>query len=172
MAEIEMGAGPVESLAAAHDFDDAYPALFRDAYRVAFRLLGDREDAADVAQESCARACARWGGLVRKGEPGPWVVRVAGNLAIDRWRRRRTAAAHTLPFAVAANVPDRVDLHRALDQLSRRQREVIVLRYFADLSEAAVADALHCSVGSVKTHASRALASLRSTLADPDEETR
>ncbi len=172
MAEIEVGAGAVEPAVSARDFDDAYPGLFRDAYRVAFRLLGDREDAADVAQESCARACVRWSGLVRKGEPAPWVVRVAGNLAIDRWRRRRTAATHKLPVAVAANVPDRVDLHRALEKLSRRQREVIVLRYFADLSEAAVADALGCSVGSVKTHASRALASLRSTLAGPEEENR
>ena len=48
---------------------------------------------------------------------------------------------------------------------------MIVLRYFADLPEAAVADALGCSVGSVKTHASRGLAALRTALADPDEET-
>jgi RNA polymerase sigma-70 factor (sigma-E family) len=164
MAEIEVGAAPVEPVAAARDFDDAYPGLFRDAYRVAFRLLGHREDAADVAQEACARACVRWRRLLQGGDPTPWVVRVAGNLAIDRWRRRRTAAAHVPPVAVADGVPERVDLHRALAALSTRQREVIVLRYFADLPEAAVADALGCSVGSVKTHASRALASLRAAL--------
>ena len=171
MNEIEVRAEPPSVAAAPRDFDDAYPALFRDAYRVAFRLLGDREDAADVAQEACARACVRWRRLTRGGDPTPWVVRVAGNLAIDRWRRRRTAASHVVPVAPVLGLPDRVDLHRALDALSRRQREVIVLRYFADLPEAAVADALGCSVGSVKTHASRGLAALRAALADPDEET-
>src|SRR5579862_2612360 len=154
MSEIEVRVEPPAVAPAARDFDDAYAPLFRDAYRVAFRLLGDREDAADAAQEACARACVRWRRLTRGGDPTPWVVRVAGNLAIDRWRRRRTAAAHSVPLAIAAGVPDRVDLHRALDTLSSRQREVIVLRYFADLSETAVADALGCSVGAVKTHAS------------------
>lgn len=168
MNEIEVRVEPPDVAPATRDFDDAYPALFRDAYRVAFRLLGDREDAADTAQEACARACVRWRRLTRTGDPTPWVVRVSGNLAIDRWRRRRTAAAHVLPVAVAAGVPDRVDLHRALDGLSQRQREVIVLRYFADLPEAAVAEALGCSVGAVKTHASRGLAALRTALADEE----
>ena len=170
MTETEVGAGPFEPSAAARDFDEAFPALFRDAYRVAYRLLGDREDAADAAQEACARACVRWRRLSRAGDPTPWVVRVAGNLAVDRWRRRRTAATHPLPAAPPGTTPDRVDLHRALGTLSRRQREVIVLRYFADLSEVATAETLHCSVGAVKTHSSRALASLRAALTPRDEE--
>jgi RNA polymerase sigma-70 factor (sigma-E family) len=172
MSDTEVRSEPPGVDAAARDFDDLYPALFRDAYRVAYRLLGDREDAADAAQEACARACVRWGRIVRNGDPTPWVVRVAGNLAIDRWRRRRTAASHVEPPVTASDIPDRVDLHRALRKLSKRQREVIVLRYFADLPEAAVADALGCSVGTVKTHASRALASLRSELGDEAEEER
>jgi RNA polymerase sigma-70 factor (sigma-E family) len=170
MSDIEVRVEPPDLASATRDFDDAYPAMFRDAYRVAYRLLGDREDAADAAQEACARACVRWRRLTRAGDPTPWVVRVAGNLAIDRWRRRRTAASHPLPAPASSDLPDRVDLHRALDRLSRRQREVIVLRYFGDLPEAAVADALGCSVGAVKTHASRGLASLRAALADSDEE--
>ena len=169
MTEIEVGAGPLAPSATARDFDEAFPALFRAAYRVAYRLLGDREDAADAAQEACARACVRWRRLVRGGDPAPWVVRVAGNIAIDQWRRRRTAASHPLPGAASTTTPDRVDLHRALHKLSRRQREVIVLRYFADLPEAAVAEALGCSVGAVKTHASRAMAALRSELAPSEE---
>jgi RNA polymerase sigma-70 factor (sigma-E family) len=171
MNDIGVHVEPPSVAPATRDFDDAYPALFHDAYRVAFRLLGDREDAADTAQEACARACVRWRRLTRSGDPMPWVVRVAGNLAIDRWRRRRTAAAYVMPLVATPGVPDRVDLHRALDALSRRQREVIVLRYFADQSEAAVADALGCSVGAVKTHASRGLAALRTALADHEEET-
>src|SRR5207245_4981733 len=116
MSEIEVRVDPPDLSSAARAFDDAYPALFRAAYRVAYRLLGDREDAADAAQEACARACVRWRRLVRGGDPTPWVVRVAGNLAIDRWRRRRTAASHSLPVAASAVPPDRVDLHRALDR--------------------------------------------------------
>jgi RNA polymerase sigma-70 factor (sigma-E family) len=172
MSDIEVRVEPPDVTSVTRDFDHAYPALFRDAYRVAYRLLGNREDSADAAQEACARAYVRWRRLTRSGDPAPWVVRVAGNLAIDRWRRRRTAAAHPLPAPASSETPDRVDLHRALDTLSQRQREVIVLRYFADLPERAVADALGCSVGSVKTHASRAIASLRTALADPDEENR
>lgn len=171
MNDIEVRVEPPD-VAPPRDFDDAYPALFRDAYRVAFRLLGDREDAADVAQEACARACVRWRRLTRTGDATPWLVRVAGNLAIDRWRRRRTAASHALPAQTSTAIPDRVDLHRALGTLSRRQREVIVLRYFADLPEAEVAETLGCSVGSVKTHASRGLAALRAALADPEEDPR
>jgi RNA polymerase sigma-70 factor (sigma-E family) len=170
MTEIEVDAALIDATAGALDFDSAFPALFAGAYRVAFRLLGNREDAADIAQEACARACVRWRRLSRGGDPTPWVVRVAGNLAIDRWRRRRTVATHPLPVAVATTTPERVDLHRALAELSGRQREVIVLRYFADLSEATVAEALGCSVGTVKQHASRALASLRATLTPRDEE--
>jgi len=171
MREIELSAEPIAAASATRDFDECFPALFRDAYRVAYRLLGDREDAADTAQEACARACMRWRRLTRSGDPTPWVARVAGNLAIDRWRRQRTAARHSVPVTEPTTTPDRVDLHRALDTLSRRQREVIVLRYFADLPEAAVAEELGCSTGTVKTHTSRALASLRTTLAPTSEET-
>jgi RNA polymerase sigma factor (sigma-70 family) len=59
-----------------------------------------------------------------------------------------------------------LDLQRALDRLSTRQREVVVLRYVADLSEADVARVLGCSVGSVKTHASRGLTTLRAVMGE------
>lgn len=153
----------------ARTFDDAFPDLFRAGYRVAFRLLGDREDASDVAQEACARACARWERLVRRGDPTPWVIHVSGNLAIDRWRRRRTESGHRPRAELADGIPDRVDLHRALAALPRRQREVVVLRFVADLREADVADVLGCGIGTVKTHASRGLAALRAAL-DAHEE--
>ena len=80
---------------------------------------------------------------------------VSGNLAIDRWRRSRRARAHEAAF-VAATLdpgPDRVDLYRALDALPRRQREVVVLRYLADLPEAEVAEVIGCSLGTVKSNA-------------------
>ncbi len=154
------------------DFDDAFPELFRAAYRVAFRLLGSREDAADCAQEACARACADWPKLIRTGNPAPWTVRVSSNLAIDRWRHaRRTTSRHAGASLVELQPdPARLDLYRALDRLPRRQREIIVMRHLADLSEAAVAELIGCSVGTVKSNASRARAALR-TLLTIEEET-
>jgi RNA polymerase sigma-70 factor (sigma-E family) len=150
----------------AADFDLAYPNLFRAAYRVAFRLVGNRDDASDIAQEACARAYARWRKIGQLDSPEAWVSRVSGNLAIDAWRRRGTAAKHAPTLAREATVDhDRVDLHRALGALPRRQRQVVMLRYLADLPEAQVAATLGFSVGTVKSHASRGLAALRSTLA-------
>ena len=151
------------------EFDAEFESLWSRAYGVAYVVLGDRSESEDVAQETLARALVRWKKVSAYAEP--WVVRVAGNLAIDQWRRRRTAAGHEVQPAMPTGTPDRVDLHRALDALPRRQREVVVLRYFADLSEAAVASALGCSVGTVKTHNSRALATLRAALDPRDEET-
>ena len=147
-------------------FDEMFPDLFRSAYKVAFRLLGSREDAADCAQEACARVCADWAKLARGGSPLPWVVRVSSNLAIDRWRKARRARTQEAAL-VASTVdpePERVDLYRALDALPRRQREVVVLRYLADMSEADVAEVIGCSLGTVKSNAARGRAALRAVL--------
>jgi len=149
------------------DFDAAFPNLAALAYRVAFRLLGDRAEAEDVAQEALARAFVRWRRVHEF--PEAWVVRVATNLTLDRLRRRQRSAAlrasgRPAPFApsVGSLVPERLDLARQLAGLPRRQREVVALRYLADLSEADVARTLSCSTGSVKRHAHRGLAALRS----------
>src|SRR5580698_1382531 len=95
-------------------FEEAFPDLFRLAYRVSFRLLGDRGDAEDAAQEALARAHVRWHKLAER--PEGWVVTVATNLAIDRiGRRRRPPTLGTEPIAlVDAHLPERVDLARAL----------------------------------------------------------
>jgi RNA polymerase sigma-70 factor (sigma-E family) len=153
-------------------FDELFPELFRSAYRIAFRLSGSREDAADCAQEACARACADWAKLTRAGSPLPWVVRVSSNLAVDRWRKGRRARAYGGSPAVATLDPDpeRLDLYRALDTLPRRQREVVVLRHLADMSEADVASVLGISTGAVKSNASRARATLRAVLTIDEDE--
>ena len=146
------------------DFDAAFPALAAIANRVAFRILGDRSDAEEVTQEALARAYARWSSVA--GHAEPWVATVAANLAIGRWRKRRP----TVPFSPEhGGVVDAVELERlglvtALRQLPKRQREVVVLRYLADLSEAEVAAQLSTSVGTVKQHAHRGLARLRSEM--------
>ncbi|HEY3673150.1 MAG TPA: SigE family RNA polymerase sigma factor [Acidimicrobiia bacterium] len=155
-------------------FEEAFEDLYVRAYGVAYQLLGRRSEAEDVAQETMARAFVRWRKI--RGYAEAWVVRVAGNLAIDGWRRRQKIETDADAGSRGATSPgpdgQRVDLHRALGKLSRRQREVIVLRFLADLPEADVAKALGCSVGSVKQHASRGLATLRTSMSvdDPDDD--
>jgi RNA polymerase sigma-70 factor (sigma-E family) len=149
-------------------FDDRFDELAAIAYRVAYRLLGEREEASDVAQEALSRAYARWRTV--GGYCEPWVARVAGNLAISRWRRRRPTLpitdSHVVSTADPADIAlERYGLVQTLRRLPRRQREVVVLRYLADLSERDVARVLKTSTGSVKQHAHRALARLRTELA-------
>ncbi len=147
------------------DFDSRFVELHRAAYRVAYKVLGDRDEAQDIAQEALARGLARW----RTVQPYavPWVSRVAANLAIDRVRRdRRTSLPAREGALLDPDAAERVDLQRALLALPRRQRDVVVLRYLLDLSEQTVADALGVSTGSIKTHASRGLAALRVSLGE------
>lgn len=150
-------------------FDEAFPRLFSDAYRVAYRLLGDRSEAEDVAQEACARAYSRWSSVHDYAEP--WCVRVAGNLALDLLRARTRAVRRNerltqdaAPAPGSSSVDDRLDLYAALAKLPRRQRDVVVLRYLGDQSEQQTAATLGLSTGSVKTHASRGLAKLREVM--------
>lgn len=143
------------------DFDNEFPIQWSRAYGVGYVVLGDRAEAEDIAQEALARAFTRWDRIADYA--GPWVVRVAGNLALDRVRRRR----RTIPPG-RAEVPGpdglRVDLQAALLRLPKRQRECVVLRHLADLPEADVARVLGCSVGTVKTHTSRGLSALRGAM--------
>lgn len=157
------GVIPVENGGRMRSFDDTAEGMFERAYLVAFRILGDRMEAQDIGQEALARAFVRWPRVEDHAEA--WVSTVAANLAITVWRRRlrqgrlltpQEESDHSENLAVA-----RADLVTALRGLPRRQREVVVLRYLADLPEAAVGEALGCSIGTVKTHASRGLAALR-----------
>lgn len=152
-------------------FEEVFPGLFRDAYRVAYRLLGDRSEAEDVAQEACARTYSRWSSV--HDHAAPWCVRVASNLALDLLRARtravrrneRLLAEQATTHPASDQRLDRLDLYAALHDLPRRQRDTVVLRYIGDLSEQQTAAALGVSVGSVKTHASRGLARLREVIA-------
>jgi RNA polymerase sigma-70 factor (sigma-E family) len=162
-------AGHLMSSPAPSTFELAFEELYRLAYRVAFRILGDRGDSEDVAQETLARAMIRWEQLQER--PEGWITRVAVNLAIDRTRRRkRHLVSPATPIGIVdPHIGERGDLVSALRRLSRRQREVVVLRYLGDMSEAQVAAELGCSVGAVKSHGSRGLATLRRTLTEPPQ---
>ena len=144
---------------------------YRCAYRAAYRLLGARSEAEDVAQEAVARALLRWPSI--QGHVDAWSTRVAINLALDRHKRRARERHGVPPSGSAPNADGqrevRLDLVSALRRLPRRQREVVTLRYIGDLTQEQVAEMLGCSVGTVKQHASRGLTALRDRLG-PDIE--
>jgi RNA polymerase sigma-70 factor (sigma-E family) len=145
--------------------------------RLGYALTGDRWLAEDLAQTALAGACAAWGRVRRADDPDAYVRRILINASNRRFRRRRPAEeAWRLPEAPladpAALAGQRSDLMTALRGLPPRQRAVIVLRYWGDLSDAQVAALLGCSEGTVRSQAWRALAKLRVSAALVDGESR
>jgi RNA polymerase sigma-70 factor (ECF subfamily) len=153
------------------DFDAFFLAGLSAALRLAQRITGDRTSAEDVAAEAFARAFAHWDRVGSLAYREAWVLKVASNLAIDLVRRRRPALPSARPERdPAGQVALRLTLVQAVRSLPRAQREALVLRYLADLSEAEVAAALGVSDGTVKSHVHRAREALRSRLGtDPEE---
>jgi RNA polymerase sigma-70 factor (sigma-E family) len=135
--------------------------------RLAYGLTGDLGHAEDVAQAAFARAYASWSRVARMGDPDAYVRKIVINENLSRFRKRRVAedlvgAVPEGPGQPAADARSESEaLLRALRKLGPRQRAVIVARYWMDMSEAETAAALNCSVGTVKSQASRALATLR-----------
>jgi RNA polymerase sigma-70 factor (sigma-E family) len=142
--------------------------------RTAYLMVGDRGDAEDIAQECMLRLARKWPRVRKMEHPGAYARRVMVSLVLDgrHQRARRTLELATTAPELAAGINDqlvasidlRADLIWALRGLSPRHRAVLVLRYFSDLPEAEVATILGCSVGTVKSSASRALTQLRQTL--------
>jgi RNA polymerase sigma-70 factor (sigma-E family) len=153
---------------------DCSPRLFRTAL-----LLAGQDEAAaeDLLQLALERAYRHWGRVCRSGEPERYVRRILANASNDRWRRAirrperplRPEDAGPVAEDQADTIAERDFLMRTLAALPPRQRTVLVLRYFNDLPEAEIADALGCSVGTVKSHVSRGLARLRD-IAEPGTE--
>jgi len=142
----------------------------RALLRTAFLLTGDAHLAHDLLQTALVKTWSRWPGI-RDEESGPAYVRaVMATTSVAWWRRRWRAEVPTsaLPERSAGDAYDGVDqrdeIGRALAGLTSRQRATVVLRFYEDLSEAEVARVLGCSVGTVKSTTSRALATLRATL--------
>src|ERR1700749_1935506 len=156
--------------------DEEFDAFMRGRWpamvRLGYALTGDAGHAEDLAQAAFARAYASWGRVRRAGDPDAYVRRIVINEHRNRFRRHRvaeelrgdlTAAADGRPGAQADGPGEQQALLDALRALGPRQRAVVVLRYWLDLSEAETAAALNCSVGTVKSQGSRALATLRKT---------
>lgn len=152
---------------------DLYRARRLDMVRLAVFLVDDRHTAEDVVQDAFAAVCRRHGtALDDLHDAASYLHTAVVNAARSVLRRRRTARAYTPPHeAYAAPVDERLLLaeeHRqvldALPRLTRRQREVLVLRYWSEMTEAQIADTLGLSRGTVKSTASRALDALERLL--------
>ena len=138
--------------------------------RLGYGLTGDQGLAEDLAQTALARAFASWPRVRRAGDPDAYVRRIMLNANSARFRKHRVRelltgappeAGPASPEDLAAQHGDRTALIAALQRLPHGQRAVVVLRYWMDMTETEVAATLGCSVGNVKSQASRALAKLR-----------
>jgi RNA polymerase sigma-70 factor (sigma-E family) len=149
---------------------EALQAAFERHYvrllRLSILLLGSREAGEDLVQEAFIRAAPRLEALGPQ-EAGPYLRATTLNLWKNRLRRAAIERRHrSLPMSAHgdAGIEDREAIWRVVRQLPDRQRACIVLRYYEDLSEREVAEILGCSVGTVKSHSSRAIARLRKEL--------
>ena len=151
------------------DFDEYVAARGQALLRFAYVLTSDRESAEDLTQAALADAYRHWRKVSRADHPDAYVRRIVVNRYLG-WRRKRSW--HERPADVADEqlvvVPDHADgvvardeTRRILDGLAPRARAVLVLRYYADLSDAAIAEAMGLSPSSVRATASRALSALR-----------
>ncbi len=166
---------PRDELAAAPDVIDAdgdrefsvfAAARWPGLVRLAFGLTGDRWLAEDLAQATLARAYVAWRRVRRADDPDAYLRRILVNTSNRRFRRRRVAEQPGDPPETPVDGPadlvgERTALLAALRLLPPRQRAVIVLRYWSDLSDAQIAATLGCSAGTVRSQLSRALAKLR-----------
>jgi RNA polymerase sigma-70 factor (sigma-E family) len=136
--------------------------------RAAFLLTGSHAQAEDLLQTALIKVAVRWNRVVAAGDPEAYVRRVLYHEHVTMWRRRRWREHSTAELPEHRAVGDitddavrRVVLRQALARLTPRQRAVIVLRYFEDMSEVDTAQVLGCSVGTVKSQTSHALKRLR-----------
>lgn len=173
---------------------DAYEALVANhqalAFRVAFLITRDQGEAQDAAQDAFVRAYYALDTFRSGSSFKPWLLRIVANQARNRRRSagRRlelaTRVGESRPSGDAAPSPEAAALHgearaellEALDELRDEERLAVIYRYFLDLNEAEMAEALGCRPGTVKSRLSRALMHLRSRLdrasVSPQEEVR
>ncbi len=142
---------------------------YTDLLRTAYLLTGSDHAAEDLVQACLLKVMSRWD---KVEEPMSYLRRAMVNQRTSRWRRlHRELLSARPPDSRTADptggLADRATLIADLARLPRRMRAVLVLRYWEDLSEAETAELLNCSVGTVKSQASRGLARLRELLSEP-----
>ncbi len=168
-ADTDRGAEPATKPGEAEDFGDFVRAALPGLLRYGHALTGNPHDAADLVQGVLERIGSRWSTVLRKtGDPLAYARRAMVNAHISRWRRtRRENLVAELPDVKAVYQPDRFadePLWQALRTLPPRQRAVIVLRYYEDLSEAEIAATLGITKGTVKSQANKAMTTLRTRM--------
>jgi RNA polymerase sigma-70 factor (sigma-E family) len=156
------------------DFDQFVAGSVDDLLRTAYLIAWDPAEAEDLVQECLFKIARRWPRVRSMELPVAYARRILVNLALDGARGRARRRVELEPAGADARAQDAVDpldalgiraeLDDALSRLPARQRAVLVLRYFHDLSEAQAAEILGCSPGTVKSSSSRGLARLRETL--------
>ena len=156
-------------------FDDLYRRYARPVFGLALRRLGDRGRAEDAVQETFASIWRSAGSYKPDRGPGaPWLYAVARNAIVDR-ARSRTEVPAEIPDGPAREPgpPDTAEqgwvawrVHRALEELPDREREVIALAYWSGLSQSEVAEFLDLPLGTVKTRTRSALAHLADLLGE------
>ncbi|MFD7445671.1 SigE family RNA polymerase sigma factor [Streptomyces sp. NPDC059909] len=149
-------------------FQEFVRARWSHLVRTAYLLTGDVHHAEDLTQTALAKAYRSWRRVSRSDSPEAYIRRMLVSCNSDRFRKRRVTEALTAaPPEVAGRdeavswAGERSALLAALAQLPSKQRAVVVMRYWEDLSEAEVAEVLGCSTGTVKSQASKGLAKLR-----------
>lgn len=151
------------------EFRDFMVGRWSSLVRFAYGLTGDRGHAEDLAQVALAKAYASWSRVRGADDPDAYVRRILINANHGRFRKRRVAelGGDQLPepsvVDPTGDLDQRSALVAALMELPSKQREVVVLRYWEGLTENQAAAILGCSVGNVKSQASRALAKLRTS---------
>lgn len=142
-------------------FESFVAARAKSMLRAALLLTHDHHLAEDLLQTALSKTWQSWTRI--RGEPEAYVRGVLFNTYAKWWRRRWNAELPTAELPESESTPPETthELRAAIARLPRRQRAVVVLRYYEDLTEAETARVLNCSVGTVKSQASRALAKLR-----------
>jgi RNA polymerase sigma-70 factor (sigma-E family) len=163
------GAGDTVNASDREQFEEFMTSRWAGLVRLAFGLTGDRWLAEDLAQTALASAYASWWRVRGADDPDAYVRRILINASKSRLRRHRVReqAGETAPEAAVsdptASVDERSALLRALQELPPRQRAVVVLRYWEDLTDAQAGELLGCSASTVRSQAARGLAKLRAS---------
>lgn len=155
------------------EYDDVYAALWPRLVRTAYAVSGDLGVAEDSVQTAFAKAYRSWRRISRLHAPEAYLRRMVVNEVLND--RRRARRRHEITSPEPPEPPDRAtddghdplahdEMWRAVSALPPRQRAVLVLRYYEDLSEQQIADALGCRPGTVKSQAAAALATLRTRM--------
>ena len=151
-------------------FEEFFEEHARNVAAILALATGDPGLAEEATQEAMARAFARWDRVARMDRPDRWVIRVAANLAIDAWRkRRREASDGSLP--VAAEAPDQVRVlwvRWAMERLSPEDRILLILRHRDGMSVDEISRTLSKSPHTISTYLKRARRRLRTLLSEDD----